>query len=156
MAPYKRVDLVVQAFNRLGLPLLVVGDGPERRRLQQLAGPTVTVLGRQSRQQVEALLSSCRAFVFAGLEDFGIAPVEAMAAGAPIIAFGKAGILDTVNCITSNSEDPTGIIYKDQSQDSLKDCVQYFEDKKIWKKFSNVNINNWAQKFGLETFQKKQ
>jgi glycogen synthase len=78
-----------------------------------------------------------------------------MAAGAPIIAFGKAGILDTVNCITSNSENPTGIIYKDQSQDSLKDCVQYFEDKQIWNKFSNVNINNWAQKFGVETFQHK-
>ena len=72
-----------------------------------------------------------------------------------LLPYGKAGILDTVNCITSNSENPTGIIYKDQSQDSLKECVKYFEDKKIWKKFSNVNINYWSQKFGVETFQQK-
>ena len=81
------------------VPLLVVGDGPERSRLQQLAGPNVTLLGRQSRQQVEALLSRCRAFVFAGLEDFGIAPVEAMASGAPVIGFGRGGLLDTVRCL---------------------------------------------------------
>ena len=79
LVPYKRVDLVVEAFNRLALPLLVVGDGPERSRLEQMAGPTVTILGRQSQQQVEQLLSRCRAYVYAGLEDFGIAPVEAMA-----------------------------------------------------------------------------
>ena len=78
-----------------------------------------------------------------------------MSAGAPIIAFGRAGILDTVNCITSNSENPTGIIYYDQSEDTLKDCIEYFEDKKIWKKFSNYKISLWAQKFGTETFRKK-
>ena len=67
LVPYKRVDLVVEAFNRLGLPLLVVGDGPERRRLEAMAGPTVTLLGSQSQQQVELLLSRCRAFVYAGV-----------------------------------------------------------------------------------------
>ena len=77
LVPYKRVDLVVEAFNRLGLPLLVVGDGPEKARLEALAGPTVTLLGRQSQQQVEELMARCRAFVYAGLEDFAIAPVEA-------------------------------------------------------------------------------
>ena len=94
LVPYKRVDLVVAAFNRLGLPLLVVGDGPERSRLEQMAGPTVTILGRQSQQQVELLLARCRAYVYAGLEDFGIAPVEAMASGAPVIGLGRGGLLD--------------------------------------------------------------
>ena len=83
-------------------------------------------------------MENCRAFLYAGIEDFGIAPVEAMAAGAPIIAYGKAGILDTVNCITSNSENPTGLIYKDQSQDALKECIQYFEDKKSGKNFQTL------------------
>ena len=97
LVPYKRVDLVVEAFNRLGLPLLVVGDGPERARLEGLAGPTVTLLGRQSEPQVEQFMARCRAFVYAGLEDFGIAPVEAMH-GAPVIGLGRGGLLDTALC----------------------------------------------------------
>ena len=155
LVPNKRVDLLVKAFNKLDFPLIIVGEGPEKKDLEKIANKNIQFLGFKKDSDIKILMENCRAFVYAGIEDFGIAPVEAMAAGAPIIAFGKAGILDTVNCITSNTEDPTGIIYKDQSQDSLKDCIQYFEDKKIWKKFSNVNINNWAQKFGLETFQKK-
>ena len=89
LVAYKRVDLVVEAFNRCRLPLVVVGDGPERQRLLLRAGPTVRLLGQQSAHQVEDLLGRCRALVHAGVEDFGIAPVEAMAAGAPVIAWGK-------------------------------------------------------------------
>ena len=103
LVPYKRVDVVVEAFNRLRLPLQVVGDGPERRRLEQLAGPTVQILGRQSQTQVEALMAHCRAFVYAGLEDFGIAPVEAMASGAPVIGLARGGLLDSVRCAAAMS-----------------------------------------------------
>ena len=106
-------------------------------------------------KKIKELMEDCRAFLYAGTEDFGIAPVEAMAAGSPIIAYGNAGILDTVNCINTNSETPTGILFENQSHDALKDCVQYFEDKKIWKKFSNTDINKWAQNFGIDSFQKK-
>ena len=86
-------------------------------------------------------MEECRAFVYAGIEDFGIAPVEAMAAGAPVIAYGKAGILDTVNCITSESNNPTGLIYKNQSYQTLRDCINYFEEKKLWK--NEKTDNNW-------------
>ena len=152
LVPYKRVDLVVQAFNRLGLPLLVVGDGPERRRLQQLAGPTVTILGRQSRHQVEGLLSSCRAFVFAGLEDFGIAPVEAMAAGAPVIGFGRGGLLDTVRCLRRHPSEPTGLLFPDQTVASLAEAVGWFEEARLWRQLDAAAIRQWAERFGPEAF----
>ena len=100
-------------------------------------------------------MEECRAFVYPGVEDFGIAPVEAMAAGAPIIALGKAGILDTVKCINSNSKCPTGILYKKQNLRDLKDCVSYFEDKKLWLEFSSDDINLWSQNFSIENFKKK-
>lgn len=153
LVPNKRVDLLVKAFNKLEFPLIIVGDGPEKKDLEKIAKDNIKFLGFQKDSDIKFLMENCRAFIYAGVEDFGIAPVEAMAAGAPIIAYGKAGILDTVNCITSNSENPTGIIFNNQSHNALKDCVQYYEDKKIWKNFSNVNINLWAQRFGLETFQ---
>ena len=104
---------------------------------------------------VKKLMEECRAFVYAGIEDFGIAPVEAMAAGAPVIAYGKAGILDTVNCITSASTNPTGLLYKNQSYETLRDCVNYFEEKKMWKNFSGETLNNWSQKFSKDNFKKK-
>ena len=100
-------------------------------------------------------MEECRAFVYAGVEDFGIAPVEAMAAGAPIIAYGKAGILDTVQCINSNSKFNTGILYKKQNERDLKECVSYFEDKKLWLEFSSEYINLWAQTFSICKFRKK-
>ena len=109
LVPYKRVDVVVEAFNRLRLPLKVVGDGPERARLEQLAGPTVQILGRQSQEQVETLLARCRAFVYAGLEDFGIAPVEAMASGAPVIGLGRGGCRQRPLCGRGSAE-PTGAV----------------------------------------------
>ena len=152
LVPYKRVDLVVEAFNRLGLPLLVVGDGPERQRLEALAGPTVTLLGRQSQEQVEALMSSCRAFVYAGLEDFGIAPVEAMAAGAPVIGLGRGGLLDTVRCATDGLEQATGVLFPDQSVGSLVEAVSWFEQNRIWRQLDAGVIRQWAERFRPEAF----
>src|SRR5262249_6434707 len=85
LVPYKYVDRIVDAFTRMNLPLVVIGDGPERERVERAAGPSVTVLGRQSDEVVRDHLSRCRAFVFMADEDFGIAPVEAQASGAPVI-----------------------------------------------------------------------
>ena len=152
LVPYKRVDLVVEAFNRLGLPLVVVGDGPERRRLEALAGSTVTLLGRQSQEQVEALMSSCRAFVYAGLEDFGIAPVEAMAAGAPVIGLGRGGLLDTVRCATTGLDQATGVLFPHQSVGSLVEAVSWFEQKRIWRQLDAAEIRQWAERFRPEAF----
>ena len=152
LVPYKRVDLVVEAFNRLGLPLLVVGDGPERARLEALAGPTVTLLGRQSQQQVEELMARCRAFVYAGLEDFGIAPVEAMASGAPVIGLGQGGLLDTVRCAAAGLRTPTGVLFPDQNVESLVQAVEWFEQERIWRSLDAEVIRAWAERFRPEAF----
>ena len=152
LVPYKRVDLVVEAFNRLALPLLVVGDGPERIRLEQMAGPTVTILGRQSQQQVEQLLSRCRAYVYAGLEDFGIAPVEAMASGAPVIGLGRGGLLDTVRCAASGMADATGVLFPDQTVDSLTEAVRWFERRQLWQVLDAAVLRQWAERFRPEAF----
>ena len=152
LVPYKRVDLVVEAFNRLGLPLLVVGDGPERARLEALAGSTVTLLGRQSEQQVEQLMARCRAFVYAGLEDFGIAPVEAMAAGAPVIGLGQGGLLDTVRCVAAGLREPTGVLFPQQSVGSLTQAVEWFDQGRIWRSLDAAAIRQWAERFRPEAF----
>jgi glycosyltransferase involved in cell wall biosynthesis len=103
LVPNKRVDVVVEAFNRTGLPLVVIGDGPERRRLQAMAGPNIRFLGRCPDREVNAWLERCRAYVYAGLEDFGIAPLEAMAAGAPVIGYGAGGLCDSVRCLAAGA-----------------------------------------------------
>ena len=102
-------------------------------------------------------MSRCRAFVYAGLEDFGIAPVEAMASGAPIIAFGKGGVLDTVNCLTKNKKDqiPNGLLFKKQDSKYIIDTVNYFEDKKLWKQFCSQDLNNHAKNFESKKFTEK-
>ena len=100
-------------------------------------------------------MESCRAFIYNGTEDFGIAPVEAMAAGAPIVTFKKAGILDTVKCINSESKRATGILFDEQNDKTLRDCINSFEEKKLWLEFSNEDINLWAQNFSVENFKKK-
>ena len=146
---------MVKAFNQLNLPLIIIGNGPEKKELMKIAKKNIKFLGYQSDQKIKTYMEECRAFVYAGVEDFGIAPVEAMAAGAPIIALGKAGILDTVQCINSNTKFPTGILYKKQSQRDLKECVSYFEDKKLWLEFSSDDINLWAKKFSISNFKKK-
>jgi glycosyltransferase involved in cell wall biosynthesis len=96
LIPYKRVNLVVEAFNRLGLPLKIVGDGRDRVSLQSRAAPNIAFLGRVSDAEVVQLFQGCRAFLFPGAEDFGIAPVEAQAAGRPVISVRGGGALETV------------------------------------------------------------
>ncbi len=95
-APYKRIDLAIEAFNRLRRRLVIVGEGQEGGRLRRMAGPTIEFLGWRSDREVADLLSRCHALVFPGEEDFGILPVEAMACGRPVIAYGKGGVTETV------------------------------------------------------------
>ncbi len=153
LVPNKRVDLLVRAFNRLKLPLIVVGDGVEKAYLTDLAGPTVQILGFQSKENIENLMSKCRAFVYAGIEDFGIAPVEAMASGAPVIAFGKGGVLDTVKCFNSKSNKrATGLLFPDQTVKSLVEAVEYFKEKQMWKDLNPELIRDWANSFSQDSF----
>lgn len=96
LIPYKRIDLAVQVATKLGLPLKIGGRGRDLERLQAMAGPTVEFLGYVPDDQLPELMARCKAFIFPGLEDFGITPVQAQAAGRPVIAFGGGGALDTV------------------------------------------------------------
>ena len=156
LVPNKRVDLLVKAFNQLGLPLLVVGDGPERVYLQDLAGPTVQVLGYQDMEKVSNLMSQCRAFVYAGIEDFGIAPVEAMASGAPVIAFAKGGVLDTVKCFNHHpGKGATGLLFPAQTVKSLVEAIEFFNTKKLWKDLDPELIRDWANSFSKDSFKLK-
>jgi glycosyltransferase involved in cell wall biosynthesis len=126
LTPYKRVDLAVEACNRLGRRLLVVGSGPEERRLRALAGPTVELLGWRDDARVAELYARCRALLFPTLEDFGITPLEAMAAGRPVIAFGEGGARETV-VPPGEGEPPTGLFFARQTVEDLADAIRRFE-----------------------------
>ena len=157
LVPNKRIDLLIQSFNKLNLPLLIIGDGIEYKKLKKLSNKNIKLLGKQSDEVVADLMSRCRAFVYSGIEDFGIAPVEAMASGAPIIALGKGGILDSVSCITKCSEKdyPTGVLFDNQTIEDIVDTLSWFEDKKIWKNFDPEILNHLSNKFSEENFSKK-
>ena len=126
LTPYKRVDLAVEACNRLGRRLVVVGTGPEARRLGALAGPTVELLGWRDDAQTAELYARCRALLFPPLEDFGITPLEAMASGRPVIAFGQGGARETV-VTPGGAEAPTGLFFERQTVDDLVEAIRRFE-----------------------------
>jgi glycosyltransferase involved in cell wall biosynthesis len=155
LVPNKRVDLVVQAFNRTGLPLVVIGDGPERRRLEAMAGPHIRFLGRCSDAEANGWLERCRAYVYAGLEDFGIAPVEAMAAGAPVIGYGAGGLCDSVRCLSGPGDHPTGLLFPEQSAASLAAALEQFESARLWRCLPAEGQRPWAERFAPEHFRQR-
>ena len=142
--PYKKIDLIVETFTRLGKPLVVIGAGPDFDKVKALAGPNVELLGRQSDEVVADYMARCKAFVFAADEDFGIVPVEAQAAGAPVIAYGKGGTLETVVA------DQTGVFFGQQNVESLTRAVALFESKA--DEFDAAVIRQHAEKFRPERF----
>ncbi len=127
LTPYKRVDLAVAAANRVGVRLVVVGSGPEEVRLRALAGPTVELLGWRSDDEVAELYARCRALLFPSVEDFGIAPLEAMATGRPVIALGHGGARETVVPLDDGAEAPTGVFFAEQTVESLVEAIRRFE-----------------------------
>ena len=149
LVPYKRVDLIVEAFNRMpDKRLIVIGDGPERARLQALAGPNVTVAGYVGSAQLRRIVASASAFVFAAVEDFGIAPVEAQAAGTPVICLGRGGLLETVRGLDSDA--PTGVFFEDQNVESLRAAVQEFDRARDAIRTENCRMN--ALRFDARVF----
>jgi len=155
LVPNKRVDLVIEAFNRTGLPLVVIGDGPEFPRLRAMARPNVRLLGRCSDREVSDWMERCRAYVYAGLEDFGIAPVEAMAAGAPVIAYGAGGLCDSVRCLSTGVAQPTGLLFPRQCAGSLVEALEFFEQGRRWLQLPAAEQRAWAERFAPERFDER-
>ena len=147
LVPYKRVDVVVEAFRQLGRPLVVIGDGPELKRLRKRRPANVRFLGWQPEAVVKEYLERAKAFVFAAEEDFGIAPVEAQAAGTPVIAYGRGGVTESV------VPGETGLFFHEQTPEALAATVLEFERKA--RVFSVERIRGNAERFSKERFKRE-
>lgn len=145
LVSYKRIDLAVDACTRTGRRLVVVGDGPDRARLEAMAGSTVSFVGRQSDEAVSRYASRCRALIFPGEEDFGIAPLEINAAGRPVVAYGSGGATETI------LEDLNGVLFNDQTSDGLIAALEELESKK----WNPMAIRRHAQRYDIEVFQER-
>lgn len=145
LTPYKRVDLIIEACNQLSLPLQVLGRGPELARLKKLAGPSVTFPPYVSDADLPAVLAGADAFIFAAFEDFGIAPVEAMAAGTPVIAYKDGGALDYV------IEGKTGVFFSQQTVESLQKALTKFNAED----YMPDSVAACAQAFSAANFRKE-
>ena len=153
LVPYKRVDLAVQAATRLGRRLLVVGTGPEERRLRAMAGPSVEFLGWRSDEEVAGLYARCRALLFPGVEDFGITPLEAMAAGRPVIALAAGGALETVIPPGPGDTTPTGLLFEQQSAEALAAAMRAFEAEA--ERFDGKALRAHAERFDRPLFKRR-
>ena len=142
---YKRIDIAIEAFNNNGLPLIVIGDGPEREKLEKAAKGNIKFLGRQPDDVIKEYYSKCKAFIFPGEEDFGITPLEAQASGRPVIAYGKGGALETI------VDGVTGIFFYEQSAEALENAI----DKFNYMTFNKSEIRKHAEKFDEEIFKLK-
>ena len=163
-APYKRLDLAVQAFNQLGLPFLVIGEGQDSTRLKNLAQSNIQFKGWLDNSQIRSHFAKCRGFVFCGEEDFGITLLEAQAMGRPVIALGRGGALETV--IPDNKTwmpetgipenltfKPTGVFFYEQTSDAVIKAIKNFES--IESQFDSNAIREHAQKFDLSVYTKR-
>jgi len=155
--PYKKINLAIEAFNRLGYPLKIIGSGPEEKALRSIARSNVEFMGWQPDEFVAEVYSKCRALIFPGEEDFGIVPLEAMASGRPVIAYGRGGVLETVVPYDLQNkgerETPTGLFFYQQNPDSLIDSVRRFDQ--IERDFDPVAIRNHTLQWDREIFKDK-
>jgi len=145
LVSYKRIDLAVQACTRTGRRLMIIGDGPDRERLKAIAGPTVTFLGRLPDLEVTRYASRCRALIFPGEEDFGMAPLEINAAGRPVVAYGAGGATETV------IEQVNGILFREQTVESLIEALERSEIRR----WDPVSIRRIAQRYDIHLFQER-
>ncbi|MCB1107757.1 MAG: glycosyltransferase family 4 protein [Chlamydiia bacterium] len=146
MVPYKKIDLIVEAFGKMpDKKLVVVGDGPEMGKVKEKGSKNIEILGYQDDATLRSLLQKAKGFVFAALEDFGILPVEAQSSGTPVIAYGRGGALETV------LENQTGVFFKEQTVSSLIQAVEAFEQKR----FDPYQIRRHAESFGEAIFKER-
>jgi len=167
LVAYKQIPLLVRAFNQLGLPLVVIGGGPELPLVRQLAGPNVQVLGPQPDGVVEQYMGQAKAFVYGACEDFGITLLEAQACGTPVIAYGRGGALETVQDLAEkltpdrvyphwvgpSSPPPTGVLFPSQTETAIVEAVQYFESQGF--RISPEACQQQAQRFSPEVFRRR-
>lgn len=140
--PYKKIDLAIKAFNEMGKKLIVAGSGSQEDYLKKIAKSNIKFVGRVSDQKLKEYYQNCKALIFCAKEDFGIIPVEAQACGKPVIAYGKAGALETVE------NNKTGVFFKNQTVKDLKIAVNKFENNS----FSKNYIRNHSEKFSNQRF----
>lgn len=147
LTPYKKIDVAIEAFNKLELPLIIVGEGKDRRRLEKLAGPKIRFKGFLNDERTREYIENCRAFVFPGEDDFGMVVVEAMAAGKPVIALRAGGALEIVK------EGVSGEFFEESMEEFLAEAVGRFIRNE--NKFNPELIRKEAEKFSKEKFVKE-
>ena len=147
LAPYKKIDVAVEAFNKLGLPLVIIGEGPQEEYLRSLAKENIKILGWLSDEETAQYYKNCFAFVFPGEDDFGIAPVEAMSWGKPVLAYKGGGAEETVLPAM------TGELFDAPTPEVLADGVRRLRDN--YKNYSPLVIRKWSEKFSTERFQQE-
>lgn len=153
MVPYKKMDLIVEAFSKMpDKQLIVIGQGPDFNKIKKLAGPNVKLMGYQPDSVLQDYMQRAKAFIFAAEEDFGITPVEAQACGTPVIAYGKGGSLETVRGY-GEMEKPTGIFFSNQKVQDLVDAVSSFEE--ISQDITAKDCRENAEKFAISVFRKR-
>ncbi len=156
LVPYKKIDIAVDAFNELKLPLKIVGDGPLRKRLEKMAQPNIEFLGWISDETLPRLYASCQALIFPGEEDLGIVPLEAQASGRPVIAYGRGGVLETVVPLHTteqrlpSGDEPTGLFFEQPNAESLIAAVRQFGANK--DSFRPAAIRQHASWFSRDRF----
>jgi len=147
---YKQVGLIIQAFNELDLPLIVIGEGRDAEKLKRLAKPNIQFLGWRSNADVAYYMAQAKAFVYAAYEDFGIAPVEAQACGTPVIAYGQGGTGESVKDFRTWGDRGTGILFRRQTVSDLSAAVLHFEE---WREQTvPEEIRRHAEQFSPEKF----
>ncbi len=144
LVSYKRIDLAIRAFNELGKELVIIGEGPELKKLKKIAGDNIRFMGWQSSDELKKYYAGAKAFIFPGEEDFGITPVEAQASGTPVIGYGKGGLLETV------IEGKTGMFFQRQDHKDIAGVVEAFESGS--SKFDPEKIRKNSLKFSKKIF----
>ncbi|ODS32218.1 MAG: glycosyltransferase [Candidatus Scalindua rubra] len=161
LAPNKRVDIAIKAFNKLGLSLKIIGSGQEERKLRKIAEKNVKLMGWQSDEIVREHYATCKALIFPGEDDFGIVPLEAQACGRPVIAYGGGGALETIvpldsdrlNAKSVNGKAATGIFFYEHTPESLAQAIIHFEG--IKDLFNKQEIRENAESFDRAIFKDK-
>jgi glycosyltransferase involved in cell wall biosynthesis len=153
LVPYKRIQDIVEAFREIDERVIIVGDGPEKKKLAEMAPANVEFIGWASEDTLLGLYRNCKAFIFPGVEDFGIVPVEAQACGKPVIALGEGGALETVDgpilgIDSDNRLDATGVLYRRHGPRNLADAIRKFESMN----FDSATIRNNALRFSKQIF----